>query len=183
MNKSRERVLPAWSPKWDVTFERWTASQIHKNMWRFDAAEEFNDIMQDAKLLFLTLCTKYKIVTGQGHFFALYKTSLSRMFIDKSRVKQKSAIDQMVDAEAYAADNQLEGNLPNGGYFNVLLDELPDELKMVLKVLTTGRVRLKLDRPTKSFRPRENHNMRLRTKLALTTADPVGALKTYFSHL
>ena len=173
----RERVPFAWHPTWSREVEGWTIKQIKKNLWRFDRSEDVHDIMQDARLLWVTLEKKYPIVNESQHFFALYKTSLSRMFIDKARVQQKSVIDTNTHAEDVAENMQLQGT-PNYGYFNVLLEEMPDELKLVLRALTSGRVRLKLDRPTKSLQLRENLNMRLKRRFPnLTTSDPVGDLQ------
>lgn len=179
---SRKRTLSLWRPIWNDKIDGWTSYQIRKNLWRFDKADDFDDVMQEAKLLFFTLGKKYPIVNEAAHFFALYKTSLSRMFIDKARLKQRSVINQDVCADDVAADLQLEGNLPNCGYANLLLNELPDELKIVLRALTTGRIRLKLDRPAKKFHSRENHNMRLRRRFSLTSTDPVGDLRGYFAN-
>lgn len=69
----------------------------------------------------------------------------------------------------------------NAGQINLLLEEMPDELKIVLGALTTGRVRLKLDRPTTSTRHRENYNMRLRRRFNLSMDNPVGELRDYFN--
>lgn len=179
---SRKRALLSWRPTWTSQIEGWAAKQIKANMWRFDRAEDFDDLMQDARLLFFVLGKKYPIVNEQAHFFALFRTSLSRMFIDKSRIKQKSVIDQNTCADEIVEDLQLHGT-PNYGFVNLLLDEMPDELKIVLRGLTTGRVRLKLDRPAKKLRHRENHNMRLKRRFSLTSEDPVGDLRNYFVNI
>ncbi len=174
----RERIKFTWHPTWTKEIERWTANQVRTNLWRFDKATDgFDDVMQDARILFHKIETEYPIVNETAHFVALYKTSLSRMFVDKSRKKTKSAIDQNLCAEEVAEEIQPHGE-PNYGYFNVLLEEMPEELKLVLRALTTGRVRLKLDRPTRSMKQRENLNMRLKRRFpSLTTCDPVGDLQ------
>lgn len=136
--------------------------------------------MQEARLLFLTLEKKYPVVNEIRHFFALYKTSLLRTFINKARTKQRSAIDQEVNTEDVAGLMRLQGT-PNYGHVNLLLEEMPDELKIVLRALTTGRLRLKLDRPAKTLRHRENHNMRLKRRFSLKSMDPVGDLRGYFA--
>lgn len=181
-NASRKRVAISWRPEWTPKIETWTAWQIKQNMWRFDRIEEPKDVMQEAKLLFWTLQKKYPVVNQAAHFFALYKTSLYRTFHDKARLMQRSIIDQDKNAEDVAIEMQVEGNLPNCGQLNLLLEEMPDELKLVLRALTTGRVRLKLDRPTKVSRPRENHNMRLKRRFAVASTDPVGDLRGYFAN-
>jgi hypothetical protein len=172
------RVPLTWQPTWTDQIEKWTALKIRQNIWRFEHTEGFDDVMQDAKLLFLSLAKVYSIVNKDSHFFSLYKTSLLRRFIDKSRIKTRSPVDYTVCSEDI--ELQIEGHLPNYGWANVLLDEMPSELKIVLGALTSGRVRLKLDRPTKHLRFRENLNMRLRRKFSLATKDPVGDLKNYF---
>lgn len=177
-----KRIRPTWHPTWTRDIEGWTANQVRKNLWRFDRAEDFDDIMQDARLLFCTLERKYPIVNEAAHFFALFKTSLLRMFIDKARVRHKSVIDQEVCTDDVALEMKVSGT-PNYGFFNVMLEEMPEELKLILRALTSGRVRLKLDRPAPALRPRENHNMRLRRHLKLSSNDPVGDLKAYFVNL
>lgn len=179
MKASRRRAVLSWIPEWTPNIEKWTAYQIKTNIWRFDHIDDFDDLMQQARILFWQLSERYPNITEAAHFFTLYKTSLLRRFIDKARLRQRSAIDQTVSVEESALDLELEGNLPNWGSMNKLLEEMPDELKMILEVLTTGRVRRKLDRRTTSKRLRENHNMRLKRRLELTTKDPVGDLRSY----
>ena len=141
----------------------------------------FEDVMQQARILFWELGLKYPVVNDPNHFFALYKTSLLRRFTDKARARTRSPIDH-----ATSVDSDQEkhwGYAANAGHINMLLKEMPDELKIVLGALTTGRIRLKLDRPptTSTPRYRENHNMRLKRRFALTLADPVGELRNYFT--
>jgi DNA-directed RNA polymerase specialized sigma24 family protein len=176
---SRRRAVLAWSPEWSPKIENWTAFQISKNIWRFDQADDFDDLMQQSRILFWQIHERYPNVREPANFFALYKTSLLRRFIDKARARRNSPIDQNVDALATAENLELQGNLPNCGLLSKLLEEMPDELKKVLKALTTGRVRRRLDRPTTAKRHRENYNMRLKRQLGLTSNDPVGDLRNY----
>ncbi len=177
----KKRSQLSWHPVWSKQVEYWTIKQVHKNLWRFDRMEEFSDIMQDARVLFFTLEKKYPIVNDMRHFFALYRTSLNRMFLDKTKIKQRSVIDQNVFLDDILDALHLEGT-PNYGHLSLLLDELPDELKTVLQALTTGRVRLKLDRPTRTMHQRENHNMRLKRRFSLSLSNPVGELRNYFAN-
>jgi hypothetical protein len=176
---SKARVKAAWpQPVWTKEIKKWTATQVRLNLWRFDPAiDSFDDVMQEAHILFLTLLKKYPIASEAAHFFTIYKTSLARMFIDKARLRQRSAIDQTVNAEAVIEDLQLPG-VSNYGYLNTLLDEMPDELKLVLRALTQGRYRLKVDRLTATSQPRENFNIRLKRQFpSMTLEDPAGDLK------
>lgn len=174
----RKRVMPVFTPQWNSEIETWTAGRIKLNLWRFDRVEDFDDIMQQAKLLFFILGKKYPIAKNLPHFFTLYKVSLLRMFHDKSCKKSRSSPDEIIPIEDAV---WLQGT-PNFGHFNLLLAELPEEMQIVLRALTCGRVRLKLDRPTKTFAPRENHNMRLKRRFSLAAEDPVGDLRGYFAN-
>lgn len=181
--RNRERVVPTWHPTWTPDIERsaskiirtWINDPVRK--WNLDTAlEGFDDLMQEAKILFLTLERKYPVANNMAHFSSLFRTSLTRALIDKDRARRRKGtipaepIDEVVD------DLCLQG-IPNYGYFNVLLEEMPSELKLVLRALTSGRVRLKLDRPTPA-RPRENFNMRLKRRFPeLTLIDPAGDLQ------
>lgn len=170
-----------WVPTFTVEIQRWTLYQIRKNMWRFDHIEGIDDLLQEARLLFWELSEKYPRVTEPANFFALYKTSLLRRFIDKSNIKSRSPVDQGVNADDIALHMQAE---PNMGLLTKLLEEMPDELKMVLRDLMYGRTRLTLDRPqTTSKALRENHNKRLKRRLALTMKDPVGDLRSYIMNI
>lgn len=180
LKASRKRATLNWRPEWTQKVESWTAYHINKNLWRFDRIDGFDDVMQQARILFWELSLKYPSVNNPNHFFALYKTSLLRRFTDKARARTRSLIDQDVSVDL-EADTTILGYTTNAGQINLLLEEMPDELKIVLGGLTTGRVRLKLDKPTTSTRHRENHNMRLRRRFDLAMANPVGELRNYFN--
>lgn len=175
---SRKRITPIWHPTWTEKIEQWTRFKIKENMWRFDVINDFDDVLQEARILFWKLEKIYPIVNEPSHFFTLYKTSLFRSFTDKSRIKKKSIVDENIVAEEAASEFGIESNLQNYGYLSLLLAELPDELKTVLGDLTSGRIRLRVDGSTTSKRHRENLNMRLKRRLPhLTLVDPVGDLK------
>jgi len=162
---------------WTPELKRWTSFQITKNMWRFDPMYEHDDLMQEALIKFYKLKTKYPDVEKVSHFNALYKTSINNLIIDKARERRKRLADTRIDD---VLEDQLpESALSNFGATAIILQEMPDELKAAVHLLTSGRVRLKLDRPTKKLRSRENHNARLKRRLGLD--DAVGTLKAYLT--
>lgn len=176
MENRRKRVVPSWHPAWDKNIQGWTASQIRRNMWRFDKSDDFEDVMQEAFMVFMKVERTYPIVNNGAHFFALYKTALRNFFHDKTRALQRTVPTESMDE---IGDPLVEGHMPNLGHLSLILDEMPDELKTVLRALTTGRVRLKLDKSTKKLRQRKNHNARLKRHFHLSSANPVGDLKSY----
>lgn len=179
----RQRVRMAWQPVWTSEIEKWTRYQLQIHLFNCsksttikDNAIGIDDLLQEAKIVFLKLTKTYCIVANEAHFFCLYRTSLSRFLIDRVRAKHRRPSEYLVD------DNPAQdrvGEVTNAGHLKILIEQMPDELKLVLKALTAGRIRLKLNRPTASLRTRENLNTRLRRQLALTSADPVGDLKRY----
>jgi hypothetical protein len=180
MMTNRKRLRPVPFPVWNIDIEKWTAKKVRENLWRFDPINDFADVMQEARILFWKLEKTYPSVIDAPLFFALYRTSLSRMFIDKARSRalkiQATACIHDLSEEA-----QPESNLQNYGLLGLIVEELPPELKTVLRVLTSGRVRLKLDKPTKKVRFRENHNMRLKRRYGLA-GNPVSELKNHFNN-
>lgn len=177
METRRKRVVPVWHPTWNTDIQKWTAAQVRRNMWRFDKADDFEDVMQEAFLVFMKVERAYPVVNNAAHFFALYKTALHRFFHDKTRLLQRTVETSSTEELGYELPHQ--SNMPNLGHLALILEEMPDEMKTVLGALTSGRVRLKLDRPAKKLRQRENHNMRLKRRFSLTSDDPVGDLKAY----
>lgn len=182
MPKAERVRLIALSPvEWTPQIGRWVTAQIIKNLWRFDRIDGFDDVMQEAKLLFFKLRRTYPEVDQPAHLFSLFKTSLSRAFIDKAR-KRQTAISE-VPLDDCTADMLPNSPIINEAHLSLILEELPSELKTVLGALTSGRVRLMVDRPTKKPCIRENHNKRLRRKFSLTLKDPIGELKASLANV
>lgn len=189
--EKRKRTPLIVYPTWNRYIETWTSRQVRLNLWRFDHIDGFDDVMQEARMLFCKLERKYPSVTDVPHFFTLYKTSLFRMFIDKSRRKRDSVIDQNTSVDEMREEALPESSLQNYGHLALILEELPDELKTVLRILTSGRVRLKVNKPTRKLLPRENYNMHLRRlmekpdangRVRLRAADLVGELRSYLTN-
>jgi hypothetical protein len=177
----RERLVTLSPVEWTPQIGRWVTAQIIKNLWRFDRVDGFDDVMQEARLLFFKLQRTYPEVDQPAHLFSLFKTSLNRMFIDKARKRQTAITEQPLE-------ECTEGMLPNsplinGAHLSLILEELPSELKTVLGALTSGRVRLMVDRRTKKPRIRENYNQRLKRKFSLTIKNPIGELKASLSNI
>jgi len=165
-------------PTWTKDIEKWTLNEIRLNKWRFDASEDTEDLLQDCRILFFKLERTYPTVVEAPHFFTLYKTSIKRMFIDKARKQRRRITD------CAPIDDLTENQLPQyegAGHLGIILNELPDELKLALRLLTAKRVRLKLH-GSKKYRHRENLNMRLKRN-GVNLEDPVGTLRTYLANI
>ena len=173
---TRQRLIALSHVQWTVQIEHWTIGQIRRNLWRFDTIYEFEDVMQEAQLLFYKIRRYYPLVDEPANLFSLYKIALGNLFTDKARKRRATISTDPIE------DTMFQGIDVNMGSLAFILDNLPSELKLVFEALTTGRVRLKVDRTTKRPRLRENLNTRLKRKFSLSMTDPVGELKTYLSN-
>ncbi len=186
--EKRVRLHIVWRAEWDGVFEGWTAKFIRRNKWRCDSIDEFDDLMQDAKVIFSRLRHKYPKVVEPKHFMSLYQISIRNYFHDKSRYVRRKRAAGIVDATYEDASRTVSyfdrrmSDLTNPGYMKALIEEMPDELKLVLSTLThTTRRRLRIKQPKSKLplRQRESLNKRLCRTLNLTTTDPVGDLYRY----
>ena len=175
----------SWRPQWSEIYERWTRKFVSHNLWRCDpVTDDFEDLMQDAKFIFLKLTYAYPAVIDPPQFMSLYKTSIQNYIHDKSRYKRrKDASNVYTSVDAADLFSGRIGETTNVGYVVALLDELPEELKLVLHTLTHGRIRLRIEkRKSTKLRERESLNKKLCRKLNLTTTtDPIGDLYRFIA--
>ncbi len=180
MAQKRERAHLEWSPKWEGVVSGWTANFIRRNHWRCDALHEFDDLMQDAFLVFLKICDKYPRVIEERHFVALYKRAITNQFHDRALyMKRKRVLHQDTAQDVSELYTGRIGELTNGGYAAALLNEAPEELKLALEVFIKNPEALRT--PAKA-KERQNLNSKLRKALGLGEGyDFVGELKALFS--
>ena len=175
----RPREAVGFTPSWEAVLP-WTKNFIRDNKWRCDAAEDQDDLLQDAWLVFDRVATSYPRVVDPAHFFVLYERSLTNKFHDKSCRKTRRG-KYHADLPSDVNDFFIEkaGEVTNGGYVNALIAEAPEEVKLALLHLTKPE-----DRPKKRARMsiRENLSSRLRRTYGLAPdVDAVSNLKRHFA--
>lgn len=126
------REARAWTPVWDGSIEGWTKNFIREHIWRCDSIHTFDDLMQDARLTFLRVKTTYPRVVEAKHFMSLYKTAMSNEMADKARARWKRDAEVPMDDDTRLVVERLVGEWSNDGYLKALINELPEELKLVL---------------------------------------------------
>jgi hypothetical protein len=159
----RTRVKLRFTPEWSPIIKNWAAKFVRDNQWRADSIHGFDDLMQDAYLLFVKVSERYPRVMDPKHFMALYKTTLRNNMHDHARYMQRKRVlheDTSEDVSDLYADRV--GELTNGGYISSLLSKAPLDLKRALDLLTQNPPCLN-DAPSK--RRRENLNMKIRRVL------------------
>src|SRR6266853_2009621 len=76
-------------PMWDSRFKGWAAKFIWKNKWRCEDYLEFDDLMNDAYLIFRHIKASYPLVSEPSHIMALFKVAMQNEFNDKAKYKQR----------------------------------------------------------------------------------------------
>lgn len=71
-----ERKTLAFTPQWEGPIEGWVVNFISKSVWRVSPQFDFDDLYQDAYLLFLVCCDRYPTVIEAPHFMRLIQTCL-----------------------------------------------------------------------------------------------------------
>jgi len=131
------RKLPN-QPTWDLRFEGWAAKFIARNMWRcegYDPEDKFNDLMQDAYIVFRHILASYPLVSEPSHIMALFKVAMQNEFNDKAKYKQRKqaaeiSLETIIGEDLKLIDSLGENN--NEGYLRLILSELPPEVRAVL---------------------------------------------------
>ena len=172
----RARSVVVWEPCWEGTVRQWSAKFIRTNQWRCDKIYEFDDLMQEAYLIFLRISEKYPRIIAPNHFMGLYKVALSNWFNDRASYMKRhgQAVDVGVDPMELCLGQT--GELRHAGYLNILLEEAPQELRLALALLAENPEALRTEELHTG--QRENLNMKLRRILGLSAAFDLKALLT-----
>ena len=134
--QKRYKVRLNFTPEFNPILRNWTLKFIKNNKWRCDSIHGFDDLMQDAYLLFVKVSTSYPRVMDPKHFMALYKTTLKNSMHDHARYMQRKRIlheDTSQDVSDLYADRV--GELTNGGYISSLLSGAPLDLRRALELV------------------------------------------------
>lgn len=177
----RERIV--WSPIWDKAFEGYAANFYRENQWRCDHLHSLQDLMQDAYLIFANCKNVYPRVVEPAHFMALYKRALANNMHDKALYKRrKDASEVYLSSDVSDFFVGRIGELSNSGYLAAMIAELPEELRMVLKLLASGMPPEPAEPRRRGLKPREGLSMQIRRLLRWPiNSDPLTVLKLYLT--
>ncbi len=143
MARLRKRIPTAlaYSPMWEGPVEGYTVNFMKSNFWRVKAHMEYQDAMQEAKLVFVKLKRKYGRLSSPQHFMSLYKTTLKREFDELSTRDTKfrnevnaSQINSSENSEFTEVYYNQAGDLMNDGMLAIMIEQAPAEIKKVLKL-------------------------------------------------
>lgn len=152
MTNKINRIRPAIpnQPDWDDRFQGWAMKFIAKNKWRCDPIDDFEDLMQDAYLIFRYVRTSYPLVTEPKHLMSLFKVAMVNEFNDKSKARSKRSAAEISFETLVGEDLTLVetiGENNNEGYLRLLLNELPVEVRLALDAFHDDEKLAKLRQP------------------------------------
>lgn len=85
-----QRVSVAvYRPVWEGAIEDHARKQARRHEWRVAPQWGYDDLIQEAFLLFCKLSDRYVRVNNAKHFMRLFSTAFSRMITDLSRTRTK----------------------------------------------------------------------------------------------
>lgn len=121
-----------YNPKWEGPIEGFSRNFARLQLYKLQPIGfEFDDIVQEAYIVFDKCKTTYPDLDTAKHFMSLYKIALRRRLFDIWYPKRN---EQFLLTEL---DNFVEEfkDVEREGFFRVLLSEAPKEIKEVLSLL------------------------------------------------
>jgi hypothetical protein len=144
MPRLRTRIITArsYNPQWDGFIEGYVTNYLHQNYWRVQHYMEYEDVVQEARVVFYRVKNKYGKLEHPKHFMALFKTSWVREFTDlaNAATKVSEASYEMGNTEQDEFMDVLCGDLENDGMLSIMMQQAPEEVKKVLKLFLTTPV-------------------------------------------
>lgn len=169
-----------WSPQWNAEYQGWAAKYIRENKWRVDPVHDFDDLMQNAWMLFNHLAATYPRVLNDRQFMGLFKRAMINKFNDYSCYKRRRAEGMpIVSGDVTEIVSGRIGEQSNAGYIAALIDEMPGDLKLALDLLSKGVAHKKpVRRAGRRMEKRDNLSHRICRAFGLPKRhDPVSDLK------
>lgn len=133
-------------PPFKGPIEGYVVNHVKRNFWRVEKNMEYEDVMQDANVIYLKLALKYHDIDTPQHFMALFKTSWNNHFTDLSNAETASRA-VMYENQLYTSDNeeevsdamnQITGDLNNNGFINTMIRQAPEEVRQVVALFANA---------------------------------------------
>lgn len=189
----RVAIREDYVPAWEGEVEGWVANHLKENFWRVRCTNERDDVLQEARIVFLRVAGKYPGVEAR-HFMALFKTAWTRRFTDLSNEDtQHRDLHPPMRQDAgedyhYTDGISLDpiGETDNSGYLRLMVQQAPREVKMVLSLFLNAPAEL-LELALKTWREdrrcRTNGSARICAMLGLPAdLDVMQMTADYFGH-
>lgn len=182
--------MKKYEPCFTGAVEGYVTNFLRKNFWRVSHSMEYEDIKQEAALVFVQVRNAYPDVETPQHFMSLFKTSWFNHFTDLSN--KDSALRTIVpECNCETEDNEpvtleMVGDTDNQGMLHLMITQAPADIKQVLSLFIHAPVEL-LELATMSWRSngkyRSEGNAMVSKLLGIPESEDVlGKVHRYFAH-
>lgn len=133
-------MTPAYTPVFKGPIEGYVVNHLRANYWRVSALLEYEDVLQEAWVVFLSLVRRYSEIDTPQHFMSLFKTSWRNHFNDLATATTRSRsipVYQYEDGEDQDFIGQIVGDLNTMGVLPVLVNEAPPLVRTVISFLVS----------------------------------------------
>ena len=129
------------TPLFAGPIEGWTVNYCKVNFWRVQSSMMWDDVMQEANVVFLRCQAKYPDIETPQHFMALYKTAWTHHFTDLAFGDSKLKVmvsTTLAESDTDGVEFEATGDLYNDGHLATLLRQAPSEVLMVLNLFLSA---------------------------------------------
>lgn len=132
-----------FEPVFEGPVEGYVKNFLKKNFWKVSKSMEFEDVMQEARLLHWELVQRYPEVDTPQWMMSLFKTSWYHHFTDlanndtNQRVLVSECQFNVIDEDGSAYDSvisQAMGETENAGMLRMAIKQAPSEIKQVINL-------------------------------------------------
>lgn len=124
-----------YQPVFKGPIEGWVVNYTKAQFWRLQATMEWDDVMQEAYLVFLRCSNKYPGLQEAKHFMALFKQAWIRQVTDLAYLDSRHRVSST--STEIAEDGYIQeqvGELDNDGQLSILMRQAPSEVRMVINL-------------------------------------------------
>jgi len=131
-----------YSPEFPGPIEGYVVNHMKKNFWRVERTQTRDDVMQEARVVFLRCKAKYQELETPQHFMALFKRAWANEFNDLANADTASRV--LVPQQTYRDEDgretlvELHGDVENDGALSVMLKQAPAEVTLVLNLFLSA---------------------------------------------
>lgn len=124
-------------PQFAGPVEGWATNYAAKNFWRVQASMEWDDLKQEAFLIFARCEAKYPQLDTPAHFMSLYKRAWINHLNDLATAdgKLREAQPLVLERDGDEMITDPTGELDNDGYTKILIEQAPREVRMFLELI------------------------------------------------
>lgn len=130
------------TPDFDGELEGYVHNQLKRHFWRVSKTLAYDDVMQEARLVFVECRARYCPIDTPQHFMSLFKTAWYRRFTDLAYTSSRKTDHEVPDFRIYDEGEGVDtfistaqGETGNAGPVLVALHRAPAEVKAVLSLM------------------------------------------------